>query len=108
LAELTRTSLSSPKSVVLPDPSDLELEQAMLPREAFFARQEIVPVQESPGRIAVEQITPYPPGIPAIVPGERISAGVIDYLRSGVAATMVLPDAADPEFTTIRVVAGQQ
>ncbi|MEU4393883.1 aminotransferase class I/II-fold pyridoxal phosphate-dependent enzyme [Kribbella sp. NPDC023855] len=105
LADLTRTSFPAPKSVVLPTPADLELEQAMLPREAFFARPDIVQVEEAVGRIAVEQITPYPPGIPAIVPGERISAGVIDYLRSGVAATMTLPDAADPSFKTVRVVA---
>jgi arginine/lysine/ornithine decarboxylase len=104
LAELTRTPMPAPSSVVLPDPSDLELEQAILPREAHFARPETIDVKDAVGRIAVEQITPYPPGIPAIVPGERISAGVIDYLRSGVAATMVLPDAADPEFKTIRVV----
>jgi lysine decarboxylase len=68
LAQLTRTSLPAPKSVVLPNPTDLELEQAMLPREAFFARQETVPIQDAVGRIAIEQITPYPPGIPAIVP----------------------------------------
>jgi arginine/lysine/ornithine decarboxylase len=105
LAELTRTSLPSPTSVVLPDPTDLELEQAMLPRDAFFDRHDVVPVQEAVGRIAAEQVTPYPPGIPAVLPGEKITAGVIDYLRSGVAATMTLPDAADPEFNTVRVVA---
>jgi arginine/lysine/ornithine decarboxylase len=105
LAELTRTSLPAPRSVVLPSPADLELEQAMLPRDAFFARHETVPTQEASGRIAAEQVTPYPPGIPAVLPGERISAGVVDYLRSGVAATMTLPDAADPEFETVRVVA---
>jgi arginine/lysine/ornithine decarboxylase len=46
----------------------------------------------------VEQITPYPPGIPALLPGERIGAEVLDYRRSGVAAGMVLPDAADPSW----------
>jgi lysine decarboxylase len=104
LGDLTRTSLPSPRSVVLPEPRDLELEQAMLPREAFFATQEAIPVEESVGRIAAEQVTPYPPGIPAIVPGERISAGVVDYLRSGTEATMVIPDAADPTVKTVRVV----
>jgi arginine/lysine/ornithine decarboxylase len=77
----------------------------MLPRAAFFATQTTVPIKESIGRIAAEQVTPYPPGIPAILPGERISAGVIDYLRSGKAATMVIPDAADPSLKTLRVVA---
>jgi lysine decarboxylase len=104
LADLTRTSLPSPTSVVLPEPRELELEQAMLPREAFFAEQEVVPVEESVGRIAAEQVTPYPPGIPAILPGERISAGVVDYLRSGTQATMVIPDAADPSLKSLRVV----
>ena len=104
LAELTRTSLPAPQSVVLPEPRDLELEQVMLPREAFFAAQEVVQLEESVGRIAAEQVTPYPPGIPAILPGERISAGVTDYLRSGVQSTMVIPDAADPTVKTLRVV----
>ena len=57
------------------------------------------------GRIAAEQITPYPPGIPVVVPGERITQPVIDYLRSGLEAGMVLPDPADPSLETIRVVA---
>ncbi|WP_344238630.1 aminotransferase class I/II-fold pyridoxal phosphate-dependent enzyme [Kribbella hippodromi] len=105
LGDLTRTSLPAPPSVVLPEPRDLELEQVMLPREAFFAAHETVPIEDSVGRVAAEQVTPYPPGIPAIVPGERISAGVTEYLRSGKAATMVIPDAADPDLKTIRVVA---
>ena len=39
------------------------------------------------------------------VPGERITAGIVDYLRSGLAAGMTLPDPADPSLTTIRVTA---
>jgi lysine decarboxylase len=57
------------------------------------------------GRVAAEQITPYPPGIPAVVPGERLNQAVIDYLRSGLAAGMVLPDPSDPNLDTVRVVA---
>jgi arginine decarboxylase len=54
--------------------------------------------------VAAEQITPYPPGIPVIVPGERINEAVIEYLESGLKAGMVLPDPADPSLGTIRVV----
>ncbi|GAA1566670.1 hypothetical protein [Kribbella karoonensis] len=104
LADLTRTSLPSPRSVVLPAPTDLELESVLSPREAFFGVQETVPADAAVGRVAAEQLTPYPPGIPAILPGERITAGVVEYLRSGVAATMAVPDAADPAVRTIRVV----
>jgi arginine/lysine/ornithine decarboxylase len=57
------------------------------------------------GRFAAEQITPYPPGIPVIIPGERITAELLDYLRTGLAAGMLLPEPADPDPRTIRVVA---
>jgi len=91
--------------VDLPRPGELELESVQLPRDAFFATTETVPISKSAGRISAEQITPYPPGIPAVVPGERINDAVIDYLRSGLSAGMQLPDPADPSLETVRVVA---
>jgi arginine decarboxylase len=95
--------LETPPPVKLPAPRDLELEIIERPRDAFFGPTEMVPVHDAVGRIAAEQVTPYPPGIPAIVPGERINREVIDYLRSGLNAGMVLPDPADPKLNTIRV-----
>ncbi|MEU0473574.1 Orn/Lys/Arg family decarboxylase [Streptomyces olivaceus] len=50
-------------------------------------------------------ITPYPPGIPAVLPGERLSEPVLRYLRSGLDAGMYLPDPSAPALETIRVVA---
>ncbi|MCF2528787.1 aminotransferase class I/II-fold pyridoxal phosphate-dependent enzyme [Yinghuangia soli] len=104
--------------VAVPDPAELRLETAMLPRDAFFADTEQVPAAKAAGRIAAQMITPYPPGIPVAVPGERLTAEVLDYLQSGVRSGMVLPDAdtgtsaegneqdADAaELRTIRVVA---
>jgi arginine decarboxylase len=97
--------LQAPHPVKLPDPHELELESVARPRDAFFGPSEAVPVTHAIGRVAAEQITPYPPGIPAIVPGERINREVIDYLRSGLEAGMVLPDPADPTLETVRVTA---
>ncbi|MGW0052214.1 hypothetical protein [Nocardia nova] len=51
------------------------------------------------------EVTPYPPGIPVIVPGELVDAAVVDYLRSGVENGMNVPDPADPSLRTLRVVA---
>jgi arginine/lysine/ornithine decarboxylase len=96
--------MPKPAEVKLPAFADLEQETVHLPREAFFGPVEVVPAEEAAGRVAAEQITPYPPGIPAILPGERINAHVVEYLRSGVEAGMVLPDPADPSLKTIRVV----
>ncbi|WP_441858186.1 aminotransferase class I/II-fold pyridoxal phosphate-dependent enzyme [Pseudarthrobacter sp. YAF2] len=100
-------ALPGPPQVNLPSPSDLELETVALPRDAFFGPTEDVPRSETAGRVAAEQITPYPPGIPVLVPGERINQAVIEYLESGLKAGMVLPDPADPSLGTIRVVREQ-
>jgi arginine decarboxylase len=51
------------------------------PREAFFAPQESVPIHQSVGRMSAETICPYPPGIPLILPGERITKEAIAQLQ---------------------------
>jgi arginine decarboxylase len=96
--------MSSPKRVHLPKAASFEPETAVLPRDAFFGPVEVVGAAEAAGRVAAEQITPYPPGIPALLPGEVIVSDIVDYLTSGVAAGMVIPDAADPSLETFRVV----
>lgn len=90
--------------VDVPDPAELELEQVLTPREAFFAEVEQISTHRAAGRVSADTITPYPPGVPAVIPGEVITRPVIDYLRSGRHAGMYLPDPADPQLDTIRVV----
>jgi arginine decarboxylase len=97
--------LPAAKPIELPAPGELELEQAMLPRDAFFGAADQVPAGEAVGRICAETISPYPPGVPALLPGEVITKPVVEYLTSGLAAGMFLPDPADPSLRTIRVVA---
>lgn len=94
-----------PPRVDLPSPEEIQLTTVTSPRDAFFGRVEKVPVEEAAGRISAEQITPYPPGIPAVVPGERLNQAVLDYLRTGLEAGMNLPDPADPQLRTVRVTA---
>jgi arginine/lysine/ornithine decarboxylase len=55
-------------------------ETVLTPREAFFAADEAVPLQAATGRIAAEAITPYPPGIPLVMPGERLDTDVVELL----------------------------
>jgi arginine/lysine/ornithine decarboxylase len=95
--------MPEPRRVALPTAKDLEPVMAALPRDAFFGPVETVPAEEAVGRVAAEQVTPYPPGIPALLPGAEINAAIVDYLRTGLAAGMVIPDAADPSLQTFRV-----
>ena len=51
------------------------------PQEAFYAEKESLPIGETAGRICSEFVMCYPPGIPILTPGERITAEIIDYIR---------------------------
>lgn len=51
------------------------------PREALFAPKETVDLAQAAGRIAAEQIAPYPPGVPIAAPGERIDEKILAYLE---------------------------
>jgi arginine/lysine/ornithine decarboxylase len=44
--------------------------------------------------------------VPVLAPGELVTADVVDYLVSGVKSGMLIPDAADPQLETLKVVAG--
>jgi arginine/lysine/ornithine decarboxylase len=79
--------------------------QALTPREAHFAAAVTVPLTDAAGRIAGELVVPYPPGIPALTPGEVITAEKVRYLRLVAEAGMHVCGAADPRLGTIRTVA---
>jgi len=55
-------------------------EQVIEPSEAFFRRAKWVDFDQAKNEICAETISVYPPGIPALIPGERIAADVFDYL----------------------------
>ena len=62
-----------------------DMEPAMKPTDAFarIAHREVdrVPIDDLEGRITSALVTPYPPGIPLLIPGERFNRRIIDYLR---------------------------
>ena len=76
----------------------------MRPREAFLADTELIKLRESKGRICAETITPYPPGIPVIAPGEELTPDIIDYLRLELKAGVRIQGPYDDKLRTIRVV----
>lgn len=73
------------------------------PRTAFFAPAETVPIDIAPGRTSAELIAPYPPGIPVVAPGERLTPEVLDALAHARAAGIRIAYAADPTLATLRV-----
>jgi arginine decarboxylase len=92
---------------IIAPPASLEQQMAVAPRDAFLGEAELVPVDDAVGRISCESIAGYPPGIPALLPGERITAETVAYLRGLVAAGARLHGASDPAFATINVLASE-
>lgn len=53
---------------------------AATPQEAFYADKEALPLKDSAGRVCSEFVMCYPPGIPILAPGERITPGILEYI----------------------------
>ena len=79
-------------------------EMVLTPREAWFAEKKTVLPEQACGLIAGEAVTPYPPGIPLIYPGERITPAFCEQLMHIRELQIPVHDAADPEMETIRVI----
>lgn len=79
--------------------------QALTPREAFFAPSVALPVRECAGRISAEMVTPYPPGIPVLGPGEEISEEIVEYVSLGARMELHVHGPEDLTLCTLRVVA---
>jgi arginine decarboxylase len=75
------------------------------PREAFLTGQEVVAFDAAEGRIAGESLAAYPPGVPNVLPGERLTRPTLDYIADSVAHGGLVRGASDRTLKTIRVVA---
>jgi arginine decarboxylase len=88
---------------IVPPAASLSNEVAMSPRDAFLGEAEQVAVDDAAGRVSCESIASYPPGVPALLPGERIAPETIVYLRELADSGARLHGASDPAFKTINV-----
>ena len=77
---------------------------AVPPRQAFFARSTSVPFNDVVGRVSAELVAPYPPGIPVLAPGERITNETLAALEHARRAGVRIAYAADPTLATLRVI----
>jgi arginine/lysine/ornithine decarboxylase len=76
----------------------------MKPRDAWFAPAKKVPLAEARGRICAEAVAVYPPGIPAVNPGEEITAEIYEYLLQVSGMGLGCQGPSDPTLKTIKIV----
>ena len=80
-------------------------ELLMTPREAFLGAQEVVSAAHAAGRIAAESLATYPPGVPNVLPGERLTEATLEYVARTLELGGHLRGASDRALQTVRVVA---
>jgi lysine decarboxylase len=104
LAEtVRRIARPGTQNVVPRPPASFDNASPVTPRDAFLGTSEAIPVDRAIGRVSCEAIAGYPPGVPTLLPGERVTPEVVAYLRELTGAGARLHGASDPSFATVRV-----
>ena len=102
LADIRRQYQRSPAGML--EQEYVRPEVVLAPQAAFFAEQGVVPLRESEGEIAAEFVMSYPPGIPIVAPGERITATALETILYAQDRGCYMTGTRDPSLTMIGVV----
>ncbi len=81
----------------------IDPEVVFSPQEAFYANKKSVPLRESAGMICSEFVMCYPPGIPILAPGEKITSEILDYIEYAKIKGCSMTGPEDPEINNINV-----
>ncbi len=84
----------------------IEPDVAVTPQEAFYADTQSLPIEETAGQICSEFVMCYPPGIPVLTPGERITKPILDYIRYAKAKGCSMTGPEDPDILRLNVLKG--
>ncbi|WP_249317021.1 aminotransferase class I/II-fold pyridoxal phosphate-dependent enzyme [Bacillus sp. FJAT-50079] len=79
-------------------------EVVLTPQEAFYEEKENLPLGKSSGRISSEFVMCYPPGIPILAPGERVTDEILAYIEYSKEKGCFLTGTEDSEIKQINVV----
>ena len=109
LASVAARATASGKKAATQPPPKLPLagRQVMSPREAFFGARQALPLDGCAGRVSAEMVVPYPPGIPVLGPGEKITPETVAYLREAAVSGVLVHGPRDPSLRSLEVAAGE-
>ena len=84
----------------------IEPQVVATPQQAFYADKESLPIAQTDGRVCAEFVMCYPPGIPVLTPGERITAQILDYIAYAKEKGCSLTGPEDPDIERLNVLKG--
>ncbi len=105
LAEIRRRYQKDPAGMMSQE--YIEPEVAASPQEAFYAEKESLPIMESEGRICSEFVMCYPPGIPILAPGEKITEEILKYINYAKEKGCNMTGTEDPDILRLNCLVRQ-
>ena len=103
LAEIRRLHQKDPSGMMSHEYIDPEV--AASPQEAFYADKVSLPLRETEGKVCSEFVMCYPPGIPILAPGEKITRDILDYIEYAKAIGCSMTGPEDPDIERLNVLA---
>lgn len=79
---------------------------AVSPQDAFYADKESLPIRETEGRVCSEFVMCYPPGIPILAPGEKITKEILDYIEYAKEKGCSMTGPENPDIERLNVLKG--
>ena len=77
------------------------------PQDAFYSDKESLPLKDTAGRVCSEFVMCYPPGIPILAPGERITEDILSYITYAKEKGCSMTGPEDPDITRLNVLKGE-
>ena len=86
----------------------IQPELVLTPQEAFYSQRRSLALADAVGEVCGEFVMCYPPGIPILAPGERITQEIVDYIQFAKERGCSLQGTEDPEVNHINVIEGKE
>ena len=101
LAEIRRRYKKNPDGLMTQEYIDPEV--VCSPQKAFYSDKKSVPLKDSAGEVCSEFVMCYPPGIPILAPGERITEAILEYISYAKAKGCSMTGPEDPDINNINI-----
>ena len=101
LAEIRRRYKKNPDGLMTQEYIDPEV--VCSPQKAFYSNKKSVPLKDSAGEVCSEFVMCYPPGIPILAPGERITEAILEYISYAKAKGCSMTGPEDPDINNINI-----
>ena len=102
LAEIRRLFKKDPTGMLSQE--YIEPDVVLSPQNAFYSKKVSLPLGQTLGRVCAEFVMCYPPGIPVLAPGEKVTDEILQYIGYAKEKGCSMTGPTDPHINNLNVV----